>query len=317
MTTQLIKALLITTGVAVSFVSCYKDTEYTSQQEGTIYVPQAYGTKASLTLYKLDSVQTRYFGIAYGGFNAAGSDITATFEIDSSLIDAYNTKNYTNYVTLPRAAFSVPELTTILKAGKTSSEGLNIDIQTSSLKVGTKYMLPIKLVSTTPGSFNSDMSVAYFRIDSLTQRMRDVTLPATITVSKENANGSSYKEGSPKLIDGDTTTKFYSPGFTANSLWMALQLSEARTIHAYSLTTGNDEASRDPKTWELQGSDDGATWKTLDTRTDYLFSGRRQMVNFELTNGDGHAYLHYRLFVNYNNGNAGFQLSEWRLLQYY
>lgn len=314
---KIIYVSFIFTSIVMLFPSCYKDTNYTSEQEGTIYMPQAYEDRASLTLYKIDSVQSAYFGIAYGGFHEAASDITATFEIDSSLIDAYNAEHQTSYITLPQNAFTVSGLSTTMQKGATSSAALSIDILTSKLTVGTKYMLPIKLVSVSPGTYDADLSIAWFRIDSLTQRTRDVTLPATLTVSNENSGGSAASEGSSKLIDGNTSTKFYTGTYVANDFWLQLQLGEEKTIHAYTLTSGNDASSRDPKTWQLQGSNDGTNWTTLDSRTDYTFLSRNETVSFELNSGDNKPYLYYRLFITANNGSSSFQMSEWRLIQYY
>jgi hypothetical protein len=40
----------------------------------------------------------------------------------------------------------------------------------------------------------------------------------------------------------------------------------AQTIKRFAITSANDAPARDPKNWEFQGSNDGATWTTLDSR---------------------------------------------------
>lgn len=46
------------------------------------------------------------------------------------------------------------------------------------------------------------------------------------------------------------------------------------TLAAYPITSGNDAPDRDPKNWQLQGSDYGIAWTTLDTRTGETFVTR-------------------------------------------
>jgi PAS domain S-box-containing protein len=58
-----------------------------------------------------------------------------------------------------------------------------------------------------------------------------------------------------------------------------------RTLSGYALTSANDEPERDPRDWRLLGSTDGGkTWKTLDARSNELFTTRLQRRVFVLTN---------------------------------
>jgi len=48
-------------------------------------------------------------------------------------------------------------------------------------------------------------------------------------------------------------------------------------VNAYTVTSANDEPGRDPKSWQLEGSnDEGATWTAVDTQTDQTFANRFQ-----------------------------------------
>src|SRR5699024_4282244 len=123
------------------------------------------------------------------------------------------------------------------------------------------------------------------------------------------------KEGSVRLTDNDYTTKFLYE-FEEDS-WMQLKLDSATKLNAYTLTSGNDAPGRDPKNWEIQVSNDGNNWTTLDERTDYAVTSRQQTIIFELNQPDGKSYLYYRFLVHQTNGSGLFQLTEWRLLQYY
>lgn len=306
--------LLLAAASPLLFSSCIKDDEFPSPVESTIYMPQAYAERASLSLFKLDSAQEITFGAAYAGFNSASENIQATFQLDTNLIATYNSSNNTAYVAFPSDAYTISGFTTQIPAGATSSDPLTISVLTNKLTVGVRYMLPIKMVSVSTGNLDSALSVAYFRIDSLTQRERDITNQATLSVSDENSGGASAGEGSPKLIDNDYNSKFlsfdYNPAF-----WFQLKYNSAQTINAYTFTSGNDAPERDPKTWTFEGSNDGSSWTVLDTQTDYSFTGRNVTVRFPLENTT--AYTYYRANVTSNGGSSLFQMSEWRVIQFY
>jgi len=90
----------------------------------------------------------------------------------------------------------------------------------------------------------------------------------------------------------------------------------AVAVTRYTITTGNDVASRDPRDWTLQacqgtcvvGSDAG--WVTLDTEAQQFFGAVRYQTNtYTLTNGT--AFQQYRLRFTANNGSMNrFQLAE-------
>ena len=124
---------------------------------------------------------------------------------------------------------------------------------------------------------------------------------ATITASAENPPG----EGKDKIFDGDKGTKWLTFATTG---WVQAQLRAPRTVTNYALTSANDVPERDPKDWTLQGSADGTTWTTLDTRTGQTFSGRGVTLGFEVA--DPQPYLFYRLTVTANGGAPIVQLAE-------
>ena len=137
----------------------------------------------------------------------------------------------------------------------------------------------------------------------------DITDQSTITVNKENGSGPNGGEGSLKLIDGDLDSK-YLAGYTA-PFWVNLEFDEPVIAGYYALTSGNDAPDRDPRDWEIQGSQDGVTWDTLDTRIGYTFSDRKLTREFYFENNT--AYKYYRFDILSNNGGGLFQMQEWRL----
>lgn len=140
----------------------------------------------------------------------------------------------------------------------------------------------------------------------------DLTIGAIVTVSKENGNGAEGNEGSLKLIDNDLNNKFLVGGLDTNNIdfWMQQELTEAAVVNKYNFTSGNDAPDRDPKNWELLGSNDGAAWTSLDTRNNEVFTGRNQTREFTVNNET--AYKYYRIKVTANYGSDAIQISEWR-----
>ncbi|MDR2850163.1 MAG: hypothetical protein LBW77_06455, partial [Verrucomicrobiota bacterium] len=90
-------------------------------------------------------------------------------------------------------------------------------------------------------------------------------------------------ESADKLFDNNTGTKWCpnnntpSPADPATHRVVVMRLADdTPEITAYNLCTANDDATRDPVTWTLEGSLDGAAWTLLDARDDIVPpAGRR------------------------------------------
>lgn len=134
----------------------------------------------------------------------------------------------------------------------------------------------------------------------------DITsAPGVLTVQYPNSNAA---ENYPKLIDNNVSTKYY---IARTAIWIQFEAARSATVNQYSITSANDFAERDPKSWNLQGSDDGRTWTTLDTQASQTFTARFQTKTYSFSNTT--PYLYYRLNITANNGAGAIQLSEWKL----
>jgi hypothetical protein len=143
---------------------------------------------------------------------------------------------------------------------------------------------------------------------------KDLTeLAIGMVVNFENSGGASGGEGSKKVIDGNTGTKYLINPFDP-TMFIELDYDIAQRLDAYTLTSGGDAEGRDPKDWTIIASNDSTTWKTLDTQVGQLFTERTQTVRYEFTNAD--TYKYYRIAItSTRNGTTGlFQLAEWRMI---
>lgn len=83
-------------------------------------------------------------------------------------------------------------------------------------------------------------------------------------------------------------------------------------VTAYTITTANDAPGRDPKTWQLLGSNDGKAWTEVDSRRGEKFRFRFETRLFPVKQPG--AYSHYKLVVHENHDDVSSQLSEIELL---
>ncbi|SDC19219.1 BT_3987 domain-containing protein [Niabella drilacis] len=256
------------------------------------------------------------FGASFGmSAKAAPKDIPVEFELKEDWIAQYNQKNNTQYIPLPQGSYSISGLSSVIKKGQTTSEPLTITIESKKLDVKEKYMFPITLKSVGWDNVDSASTTAWFRIDEIVRPERDVTSQATLSVNIDNSGGADANEGSKKVVDNNIDTKFYTGSF-APGLWMQLAFQKEISIGAYTLTSGNDEHVRDPKSWVFQGSDNASDWTNLDVQTNIVFSDFKQTKRFETDNQQ--TYKYYRIVINEKSGtNTSFQLSEWRVIEYF
>ena len=80
-------------------------------------------------------------------------------------------------------------------------------------------------------------------------------------------------------------------------------------VEQYTLTSG--QAGADPRSWVLEGSNDGTKWKEVDKRTNESFDWRQQTRPFEV--GKGGRYQYYRLTVTATTGGTS-SLAEVELI---
>ena len=82
------------------------------------------------------------------------------------------------------------------------------------------------------------------------------------------------------------------------------QLAAASVNTSYSISAGGASSPRD---WTMQGSNNGTSWTTLDTRTGVTFSGAAAQ-SFSYSNSTAYAY--YKLVVTAQNGSGNLLIGE-------
>ncbi len=138
-------------------------------------------------------------------------------------------------------------------------------------------------------------------------------IPGDITSTNTGATASSDNppnETAPKAVDGDENSKWLT---FASSGWLRVNFGSAVVVKRYALTSANDAPERDPRDFQVQGSNDGgASWTTIDTQTGQSFDQRFQTKIFEVPSNST-AYSAFRLNVSANQSGGIVQLAEFRL----
>ena len=133
------------------------------------------------------------------------------------------------------------------------------------------------------------------------------TIGGTFSVSRETGSGPNGVEASKFAFDGNPETKFLLGGFS--NAWLQFELNQAAVSNAYTLTSANDFPDRDPIDWNLQASNDGSSWVTLDSRAGEIFEQRFQLRVFRFTNTV--PYKFYRLNITRNRSGDAMQMADW------
>ena len=117
-------------------------------------------------------------------------------------------------------------------------------------------------------------------------------------------------QGVEKSVDSSDRTKWCGLHEGRPVQWM-LKLSEdgGIAVKSYSIISGNDVPTRDPKDWILEGSQDGEYWTELDRQTDQpVFEKRLQSRTFQFENDA--AWQFYRFTFGKTHDETHFQFSE-------
>jgi alpha-L-fucosidase 2 len=116
-------------------------------------------------------------------------------------------------------------------------------------------------------------------------------------------------EGIASSADGSKDSKWCVEPRGKPVVWEA-RLPYPCAVPSYLFTsTPENRPDRDPKTWELSGSDDGAAWTVLDRREDQpAFAKRGDTKAF--TVATPRPFRRYRLSFMANQGGSHFQLAE-------
>jgi len=146
------------------------------------------------------------------------------------------------------------------------------------------------------------------------------SIGGSLVVSKENGDGPSGGEGSLKAVDGNPNTKFLVGDIQSpEGLRLSYTFNSPVVAEAYTLVSGNDAPSRDPKSWTFEASENNLDWVVLDTRSgiswlDPLFPSNAYRNVAKIYHFNNLTpYKYYRLNITEISSGDLFQFSEWTI----
>ncbi|MES2809225.1 MAG: PKD domain-containing protein [Bacteroidota bacterium] len=184
------------------------------------------------------------------------------------------------------------------------------------------------------GSFNN------FSVKVISDKGSEVSINRTVTtdgivvditgsyISFHSTNENTAQgpnEGSLKLVDGNTETKFgFYEAFPVQQI-ATLEYPAPVAVKLYAIENGNDsESTRDPKEWYVDGSNDGQNWDALDHQNleigfaDYLSSigqGSNRYFRFfyyPIANPKPYKFYRWRIISTFQ---GQFQIMEFKLFK--
>ena len=137
---------------------------------------------------------------------------------------------------------------------------------------------------------------SYQSLGNINIAYQSLVVPEIVNITGNCDNPNTAGERYPMLFDGSANTKWYSDtGFKGFPCYIAWQYSNPLSVSAYTLISGGDVPDRDPKAWNLYGSNDGVTYTKIDSRVYITFTGRNQSMEFTLAAPVTYQYFKFEI----------------------
>lgn len=165
---------------------------------------------------------------------------------------------------------------------------------------GTETISGTKIHSNTLDSLSADIKViSSTSLTDQTPTMTSNILPSGVASASTEANSGN---AAWNVFDKSTTTKWTTLNVTTG--WVKYDFLTKRVLVSQYGITGpvSGQATKGPKTWTFEGSNDGTTWIVLDTQTNAPSWGVLEQRTYTIANHTG--YRSYRLNISANQGDV-------------
>jgi hypothetical protein len=124
-----------------------------------------------------------------------------------------------------------------------------------------------------------------------------------------NKPGYGEHEGPARGVGADSKAKYCQ--VWDGKAFVTLSLATPAEAVFYTLSSSNDNPSRDPRDWAVYGSADGKTWVELDRQRDQTFPERHFLRGFPVKQPQ--RFRHYKLEILAHGGDKDMQFSRFAL----
>lgn len=215
--------------------------------------------------------------LSYGGTtNYNQGEYVAQIAIDNSLVETYNSKNNTKYLTLPEGTFSIDKTSLTIADGNRVSNASNVSILSPKINLyKTEYLLPVTIKSVTEGKIplNEDLRTVYYVIKGKPYNWEKSTWKVLSYRSQWNNDWGVWK-----IFDDNKNTTWHSDPFNAelNGMpqWFVMDMQKVRpAISGFLIWQRQDDHGMEPKHVVFSISEDNVVWKkvleVIDMSNDY------------------------------------------------
>ena len=214
-----------------------------------------------------------------------GSDITVEFRTAAELVDAYNEEKQTSYAAMPEACYTIDDTRAVIPNGKYISSPVTIRLNSAAFDgVGT-FLLPITIERVTPDlPVSPTLGTAYLRINGTytTNPFRSIdrsgwSVEAFSTEEPEAQTGYDDNGKAFSAIDDAPCTYWGTQWRNAKPgppHWITIDMGKSEELHGFTIrgradpfTSDTPKASGNPRIFNVDVSDDNASWTRVGTFT--------------------------------------------------
>ena len=94
-----------------------------------------------------------------------------------------------------------------------------------------------------------------------------------------------------KMFDGLAATEWAAP-YSFNNMWVSYQFSAAEIVREYDITASPGTPAKTPDSWDIEGSNNGSTWVTVDTITNESAWSAGEKRRYVVSSPG--SYIHYK-----------------------
>jgi hypothetical protein len=263
--TVLVAGVLIVT--IANLNGCSNDNTATAnyQVKAQIYMPGAQNNPVQVSLNDTLHEQTKEYNAIYVGPNKLNNDIQINFNVDSSFVSKYNSKNLTSYSILPKTNYKLSKSKATIFAGRRSTPVLKAIFNNNNLPLDKKFLLPVSLATTNNEiTVNKRLRTIYYLVNNK-QLVRNIFY---------------YDRSDWKVIDSDSHYSVYTASTVVdgnpNTFWntqlhppapfphyVIIDMGKVNSIEGFRFIgrPAGTYAYLNLKNIEIQFSDNGHTWK--------------------------------------------------------
>jgi alpha-L-fucosidase 2 len=116
---------------------------------------------------------------------------------------------------------------------------------------------------------------------------------AEVALSSPSGHAAGDGKAIENTVDGDPGSKWCVNNGNTPVSWQ-MRLPASQKVTSYAFTSGDDVPGRDPRSWVLEGSEDGQAWVEVDRRAlDQPFEKRKQTRTFEVAHAGSFRFYRF------------------------